>query len=111
VREYATGTYGASAYFWSKLSTELPLSFITSLLAFLITYWMLDLHGPFILHVLITWLIGLAASSTALLFGCVAANAQARCPAVIAGLVLRSVTPFRSLPHATAHLLFIFSHP
>ena len=34
------------------------------------------LHGPFILHVLIAWLIGLCAASTALLFGCIAASAQ-----------------------------------
>ena len=76
VREYATGTYGAAAYFCSKLVTELPLSLSTSLLAFIIGYWMVGLHGSFILHVLITWLIGLCAASTALLFGCVAANAQ-----------------------------------
>ena len=76
VREYATGTYGAFAYFCSKLVTELPLSFSTSLLAFIIGYWMVGLHGSFILHVLITWLVGLCAASTGLLFGCVAANAQ-----------------------------------
>ncbi len=76
VREYATGSYGAAAYFCSKLVTELPLSFATSLLAFLIAYWMIGLHGAFILHVLVTWLIGLCAASTALLFGCLAANAQ-----------------------------------
>lgn len=76
VREFATGSYSAAAYFCSKLCTELPLTFSTSLLAFLITYWMIGMHGNFILHVLIIWLIGTASASTALLFGCVAANAQ-----------------------------------
>ncbi len=76
MREYATGSYGATAYFLSKLCTELPLSFLTSLLSFLIVYWMVGFHGSFILHVLITWLIGLCAASTALLFGCLAANAN-----------------------------------
>jgi ABC-type multidrug transport system permease subunit len=76
VREYATGSYGATAYFCSKLVTELPLNFLTSLLAFLITYWMVGLHGSFILDVIITWLIGLCAASTALLFGCLASSAQ-----------------------------------
>jgi hypothetical protein len=76
VREYATGTYGASPYFFSKLVTELPLSLCTSFLSFLIVYWMVGLRGPFILHVLITWLVGLASASTALLFSCVASSAQ-----------------------------------
>ncbi len=76
VREYATGSFGATAYFCSKLVTELPLTFLTSLLAFLITYWMIGLRGSFILEVLITWLIGLSAASTALLFGCAAKSAQ-----------------------------------
>ena len=76
VREYATGSYGATAYFFSKLCTELPLTFLTSLISFFIVYWMVGFHGSFILHVLITWLIGLCASSTALLVGCIAANAN-----------------------------------
>jgi ABC-type multidrug transport system permease subunit len=82
VREYATGTYGAGTYFCSKLATELPLSFLTSLIAFAIAYWMVGLHGPFILFVLVAWLVGLCAASTALLFGCVAANAQEAVQAV-----------------------------
>ena len=77
VREYATGSYGATAYFLSKLCTELPLTFLTSLISFFIVYWMVGFHGSFILHVLITWLIGLCASSTALLVGCIAANSNA----------------------------------
>ncbi len=76
VREYATGSYSAFAYFCSKLTTELPLNFSTSVLAFLITYWMVGFHGSFILDVLIIWLIGLSAASTALLFGCIASSAQ-----------------------------------
>jgi ABC-type multidrug transport system permease subunit len=76
VREYATGSYSATAYFWSKLVTELPLGFATAVLAFLITFWMVQLHGSFILDVLIAWLIGLCAASTALFFGCLAASAQ-----------------------------------
>ena len=76
VREYATGSYGVVPYFLSKLFTELPLTFATSLLVFLIIHWMLRLRGSFILHVLITWIISLAASSIALLFGCLASNVQ-----------------------------------
>ena len=76
LREYATGTYGAIPYFWSKLVTELPLTFSTSIITFLVAYWLEALKGNFILHVLILWLIGMAASSTALVAGCIASNVQ-----------------------------------
>jgi hypothetical protein len=82
VREYATGSYGAATYFCSKLATELPLSFVTSVIAFAIAYWMIGLRGSFILFVLIAWLVGLCAASTALLFGCVATNVQEAVQAV-----------------------------
>ena len=82
MREYATGSYDAATYFLSKLATELPLSFVTSVLAFAIAYWMIGLRGSFILFVLIAWLVGLCAASTALLFGCVATNVQEAVQAV-----------------------------
>lgn len=82
MREYATGTYSAAAYFCSKLATELPLGFLTSLLAFAIAYWMVGLGGSFILFVLTAWVVGLCAASTALLFGSVAANVQEAVQAV-----------------------------
>ena len=37
---------------------------------------MIEFHGSFILDVIIAWLIGLCAASTALVFGCLAASAQ-----------------------------------
>ena len=77
VREFATGTYGAGPYFWSKLFTEVPMTFITALLTFLIAYWLMGLRGSFILHVLTAWLISLTAASTALFFGCIVPNANA----------------------------------
>jgi len=76
VREYAKGTYSGGAYFWSKLFVELPLTFATAVITLLVAYWIEGLHGNFILHVLILWLLGLAASSTALVAGCVAASAK-----------------------------------
>ncbi|EKX32917.1 hypothetical protein GUITHDRAFT_158946 [Guillardia theta CCMP2712] len=76
VREYATGTYSAVPYFWSKLCTEIPLTFSTSIITFLIAYWIEAFHGSFILHVIAHWLIGVAASSTALFAGCWASNVQ-----------------------------------
>ncbi|EKX41157.1 hypothetical protein GUITHDRAFT_60683, partial [Guillardia theta CCMP2712] len=76
VREYATGTYGAVPYFWSKLFTELPLTFLVALVVFLVTYWTEALKGNFILHVLIVWLVSIAASSTALFAGSIASNVK-----------------------------------
>mmetsp|Transcript_73830 Transcript_73830/g.196541 ORF Transcript_73830/g.196541 Transcript_73830/m.196541 type:complete len:362 (+) Transcript_73830:1138-2223(+) len=76
VREYATGSYTAFAYFSSKMVTELPLAFIDSLLSYIIVYWMIGLNGNFILLVIATWLLGIASASTALFFGCLAASAQ-----------------------------------
>lgn len=76
VREYANGTYGAIAYFWSKLVTEMPLSLAAAILTFLVSYWLQGMQGEFMLHVLTMWLVGMAAASTALCVGCVAPSAK-----------------------------------
>jgi hypothetical protein len=76
VREYANGTYGAMAYFWSKLVTEMPLSLSAAIITFCVSYWLQIMQGQFILHVLTMWLVGMAAASTALCVGCVAPSAK-----------------------------------
>lgn len=76
LREYANGTYSSVPYFWSKLVTELPLSLMTAIITFCACYWLEMLQGNFMLHVLTMWLLGLAAASTALCAGCLAANAK-----------------------------------
>jgi len=76
IREYANGTYSIIPYFWSKLVSELPLSMITALITFCACYWLEFLRGNFFLHVVTMWLLGLAAASTALCAGCLAANAK-----------------------------------
>lgn len=75
-REYATGTYGASVYFLSKTLVELPRLFVVSCLTWAATYWLMALEGNFLWYVLALWLTGLAASSTALLVGCVSSNTE-----------------------------------
>ena len=77
VREYSNGTYGAIAYFWSKLITEMPVSLAAATVTFLVSYWLQGLQGNFLMHVITMWLVGLAAASTALCVGCVASSAKA----------------------------------
>jgi ABC-type multidrug transport system ATPase subunit len=74
LREYATNTYGSVPYFLSKTMVELPQSFMTCSLTWLVAYWLIGLHGPIIEYILITWLLGAACASTALLIACLAAN-------------------------------------
>jgi len=76
LREYATGTYGAAAYFISKSMVEIPQTFLNACIVWLVSYWMMGLNGNFLYHVLIFTLSGTAAASTALIVGCVASNPE-----------------------------------
>jgi ABC-type multidrug transport system permease subunit len=76
LREYASNMYGTIPYFISKMLVELPLSFLTALETFLISYWTMGLHGNFIELVLISWLLSLTAASTALFIGCSVSSVQ-----------------------------------
>jgi len=76
LREYATATYGSAPYFLSKTMVELPQAFINAVLTWLAYYWIVGLQGSWILHVLVFWVSGCAAGSTALLIGCLATNAE-----------------------------------
>ncbi|CAE7035873.1 ABCG11 [Symbiodinium natans] len=77
LREYATQTYGAVPYFLSKTLVELPQSLLNATISWASTYWIMGLHGNFLFFVLIFWLTGTAAASTALLVGSLATNAEA----------------------------------
>jgi ABC-type multidrug transport system permease subunit len=76
LREYATSTYGAIPYFLSKSMVELPQSLIISIITWLVVYWLMGFQGSLILFILIFWITGLAAASTALLVGCIATNPE-----------------------------------
>jgi len=76
LREYAANQYGAVAYFVAKTLVELPVIFIASLLQFLVAYWIMGLHGNFILLVLVAWLLALSSSGLALLVGCGVASVE-----------------------------------
>jgi len=77
LREYATSTYGALPYFLSKTVIELPQMFLNALITWVCFYFIVGLQGSFIIHVLIFWIAGLSAASTALVIGCLASNAEA----------------------------------
>ena len=76
LREYATGTYSATAYFLGKVLWELPLTFLQTLVAFILVYFLCDFQGPFITLVAISCLLGISACSLAVLIGCMAADVK-----------------------------------
>ncbi len=85
LREYATSSYGTIPYFLSKTCVELPQSFLQAVIVYLVTYFIMGMQGPFLIYVLVYWVSGIAASSTALLVGSTAANpevAQQLSPAI-----------------------------
>merc|ERR1711981_781728 len=85
LREYAAGTYTSVPYFLSKLLVEIPKAFITALLIFVASYWLMDLQGNFFVMTSIVALLGLVSASTALLIGASASSvttAQRFAPAV-----------------------------
>mmetsp|Transcript_16907 Transcript_16907/g.28132 ORF Transcript_16907/g.28132 Transcript_16907/m.28132 type:complete len:618 (+) Transcript_16907:264-2117(+) len=76
LREYATSTYGGPAYFLSKMMVELPQGLVTSTTTWLVSYWLIGLHGSFVYYVFIFWASGIAAGSTALFIGSIAKNPE-----------------------------------
>ena len=70
LREYSTGTYSAAAYFLSKVIIELPLTFIQTIVQYILAYFLMDLQGNFIYLVLASWGLGAASCSVAVILGC-----------------------------------------
>jgi hypothetical protein len=70
LREYSTGTYSSLAYFLSKLVVEIPMNFVQTLEAFILTYFLLGMQGNFILIVLAAWGLGMCSCSVAVCMGC-----------------------------------------
>lgn len=76
LREYAANQYGVVPYFVSKTLVEMPVVLICQVLTYLLAYWIMGLKGNFVWLVLISWGLGIASSSLALLIGCGVASAQ-----------------------------------
>jgi len=76
LREYAANMYGVIPYFLAKTIVELPLTLLTALESWLISYWVMELSGNFFYLVVVSWALSLTAASTALFIGCSVTNAQ-----------------------------------
>eukprot|EP00439_Symbiodinium_sp_Y106_P045222 s4060_g5.t1 len=118
LREYATSTYGSAAYFLSKTMVELPQSFLNAVITWTAAYFLMglrgayNLRGQFMVYVLVFWVTGVAAASTAVLVGCLAANAevaQQAAPAVFVPQLLFAGFFITTEPGSTFGLAFTFS--
>ncbi|CAJ1459430.1 unnamed protein product [Effrenium voratum] len=76
LREYAAHQYSVVPYFISKTLVELPVVLVSQIIIFGVTYFWMGLHGNVLLLVGVSWLLGIASSSLALLVGCGVASAQ-----------------------------------
>jgi len=74
LREIGSKAYGVPAYVISKATVELPQAFVNACLVWAAFYFVAALQGPWIYHVLIFWIEGMAAGGTAFLVGCLAAD-------------------------------------
>jgi len=72
LREYSTGTYSVTAYTLSKILTEIPLAFLQNLWVMTIAYNMIGFQGNFLYHVFALFLLGLTASTVAMIISAVA---------------------------------------
>jgi len=76
LREYSTGTYSCVAYFLSKIVMELPMTFLQTIIQYLLVYFLVNMQGSFILLVLASWGLGIASSSIAVVLGCAVADVK-----------------------------------
>jgi energy-coupling factor transporter ATP-binding protein EcfA2 len=77
LREYAANMYGIFSYFMAKTVVELPMALLTSCESWLIAYWIMGFQGSLLYLILISWVLTLAAASTALFISCSVSTAQA----------------------------------
>uniref|UniRef100_A0A7S2JVU6 ABC transporter domain-containing protein n=1 Tax=Zooxanthella nutricula TaxID=1333877 RepID=A0A7S2JVU6_9DINO len=76
MRESAGNMYGVVPYFLSKTMIEVPLLLLTNILSWLVAYWLMGFHGSIVIGILGTWLISLAAASTALVVACLVKDSK-----------------------------------
>lgn len=76
LREYAAKQYGVVPYFISKTLMEMPIVLISQTITFLTAYWIMGLHGNIFLLIAVTWGLGIASSSLALVIGCGVASGE-----------------------------------
>mmetsp|Transcript_28071 Transcript_28071/g.63580 ORF Transcript_28071/g.63580 Transcript_28071/m.63580 type:complete len:624 (+) Transcript_28071:148-2019(+) len=77
LREYSTGTYSVVPYMLSKMTVEVPLLLIQMFVQFIMSYFLMDLRGPFINYVAIGFMLGMVSNSLALILGAGLSNVKA----------------------------------
>ena len=76
LREYATGTYSAKAYFLGKLLMELVLCLAQTIVGLVIVYFMCTLHGNFWYFMVIIWIEGICSNSLSFFLGSLVKDAK-----------------------------------
>jgi len=76
LREHAAGQYRVLAYLLAKTLVEMPILAVAQTLQLTVMYFIAGLGGDFFLLVLYAWMLGLAASSIALLIGCAVGTSE-----------------------------------
>merc|ERR1712187_1014073 len=76
LREYAAHQYGVLPYFISQTFVEMPVVLGTNIVTFVVSYWIMGLHGNIFTMILLSWLLGLASSSLSLIVGCGVGSVQ-----------------------------------
>lgn len=74
LREYSSNMYNSAAYFLANGCVEMPLTFLTVLETWLLSYWCMDFQGNILFLVLTTFGLALSSSSLALVIGCSVAS-------------------------------------
>lgn len=71
LREHSTGTYLGTAYFISKAALELPMTLSTTLIQFILCYFLIGMQGNFGIIVAANFGLAAASCSVAVFLGCV----------------------------------------
>lgn len=76
LREYAAQQYSVLPYFIAKTLVEMPVVFISNILTYLFSYFIMGLQGNFLGLTVIGWALGITSSSLALVIGCGVASGE-----------------------------------
>ena len=103
LRDVSTGTYRATSYFIAKSIFELPLMLLQASGMVLVSYFLIELQGDFLVYCLTLWLLGLSAASTSMFIGALAPSSKAALEAAPAAWLIQILfsgvfLPSQSIP-------------
>jgi len=70
LREYSTNHYGVVSYFMSRFTIEAGITFLQTLVAQLLNFFMIGFQANFFLFLAITYVLSMASTALAVLLGC-----------------------------------------